>query len=644
MKKGLFFALALGLGTFAFGQNLTQHGSKADVRQPSNVSIEKIGSTELPVQTNKSSKGALTGITLGYSNNVYTMLVSQQSCLTYNEELGLLQFTHRAKVGEVYTGGSATNSGDIITTFSSDGGLTWEGMLSYPNGAADNNRYPGGIIYNPAGNTNPLNAYSAYVGPVVLASTSEWDLAFTGSRKFDNTMESNSFVPTHTALMRNGFTSNSSDKIRVIGASTIETPYAHDSTFLLTGTFNATNSDFDWNMETFHYDFVVGSDGGVEAYAWYFNTAWSDDGMTGYFWTIGRHQSNDVRSLQPIVWKTTDAGANWAMMPVVNFGDIPSLTDYLRPMLGVTPSTVRPTFTDNNDGVVDANGQLHIIAYVQSAFSNNDDSLGYSFVYSLDNLSNPVIDFYTTASGWEAVRLGNKFTFEVDPELSGFGSGTDAIGWDSRVQAGKSNDGTKVFASWTDSDTTVAPADDAGALLNRFPDLYVAGFDVISGKRTPATNFSIGTDYYGDFFFHYMSDIIISDNGTYKIPVTRISLSSDPINPITHVYVQGVDFTDADFVTNPGFSKSIDNNISISQNRPNPFNGNTSIDVNLNKASNVSMKVINITGQTVYSAELGQKPQGTHTIDFNASNMASGIYFYTVTAGTSSITKKMIVK
>ncbi len=632
--------MALGLGTFAIGQNMTDRVSEADVRQPSNnVSAEQMSNAGAPVQTNKSSKGALTGVTLGYSANVYTMLVEQQSCLTYNEEIGLVQFTHRTKVGEVYTGGTAVSSGDIASTYSTDGGTTWAGILSYPNAnPPGNNRYPGGVVYNPTGNTNPMNAYTAYVGPV--HDGADWNLAFVGSRKFDNTMGSNGYVPTGTALMRNGFTSNSSDKVRVITASTIETPYAHDTTFLLTGTFNTTNNDFDWSFDKFHFDFVVGADGGVEAYAWYFNTAWSADGNTGYFWTIGRHQSNDVRSMQPIVWKTTDAGANWAMMPVYDFGTIPALMNYLRPMKGVSPAAVRPAFDDKNDGVVDANGQLHIMAYIKSASSDNNDSLGYSFFYSQDDLSNPIMDFHTTATGWDAIRLGNKYTFEVDETVGGFGD----IGWDLRLQAGKSNDGTKVFASWTDSDTNLAPADADGMLLNQFPDLYVAGFDVVSGKRTVATNFSYGTDFYGDFFFHYMSDIVMTDNGTYKIPTTKVIKGLDPADAVTHVYVQGIEFTDADFVTNPGFTKSIDNTVSISQNRPNPFNSNTTIDVNLNKAANVSMEVINITGQTVYSVNLGQKSQGTHTIDFNASNMASGIYFYTVTAGTSSITKKMIIK
>ncbi len=639
MKKGLLFALALGLGSFAFGQNMAERvSSNTDVRQPSNdVMIEKLSNVDAPVQTNKSSKGALTGITIGYSANVYTMLVETQSCLTYNEDLNLLQFTHRAKVGETVTGGTTTSSGDIITSYSTDGGSTWNGILSYANGSAGNNRYPGGVIYNPTGNTNPMNAFTAYVGPVTDGSG--WSSTFMGSRKFDNTMESNSYLSSNGELMRNGFTSNSSDKIRVITSTTIETPYAHDSTYLLTGTFNTTNNDFDWNMESFHYDFVVGADGGVEAYAWYFNTAWSQDGNTGYMWTIGRHQSNDVQTIQPIVWKTTDAGGNWALMPVTDMGTIPSLINYLRPLNDVTPTAVRPIFSNKCDGVVDANDQLHIMAYVQSSASDST-----YFYNSQDDLSNPVIDFYTTPSGWDAIRLGSVYTDEIDKAVGGFGTGDDAIGWDMRLQAGKTLDGTKVFASWTDTDTNIAPTDDDGFRINLFPDIFVAGYDIVTGLQTNDVNFSLETSYYADFFFHYMSDIIISDNGTYIIPITKVEKGSDPADPVTHIYVQGIQFTDADFVTNPGFTQSIDNNISISQNRPNPFTNNTAIDVNLNKASNVSMKVINITGQTVYSVELGQKSQGTHTIDFDASNMASGIYFYTVTAGTSSVTKKMIIK
>ncbi len=644
MKKGLLFALALGFGSFAIAQNQTHFAAKAGLRKTNEIAIEQLSNTtNAPVQTNKSNKGTLTGVTLGYSNNVYTMLVEQQSCLSVNEGLGLIQFVHRTKVGEDYSGTTAASSGDIATTYSTDGGTTWTGIMDYPNSnPPGNNRYPSGVIYNPTGNTNPMNAYTAYIGPVHDGTA--WSMDFVGSRKFNNTMDSNMYLPIPTHTLRNGFTSNSSSKIRAIGASyqgSSTSPYTLDSVYLLTGTFNSTNSNFDWTVETFNYDFVVDTDGGDAASVWYFNTAWSNDGNTGYMWTIGRHQSNDLRSKQPLVWKTTDAGANWAMMPVFDFSSFSIMNDYLIPMAGVTPATVRAHFSSSLDGVVDANDQLHLMAYVQSSYSNHNDSLDYFWSHkSIGNGSDPIFDFYTTASGWNAIHLGDIYTFSVDGADGGFGD----IGWDLRLQAGKTTDGNKVFASWTDSDTTLAPDNASGVALNMFPDLYVAAYDIVSGKQTVATNFTYGTSFYGDFFFHYMSDIIITDNGTFKIPVTKIIKGTGPVDPITHVYVQGVEFTTADFITNPGFKASIDNMVSVSQNRPNPFNGNTQIDVNLDKASNLSIEVINITGQTVYSMNYGQKAQGTHTLDFNSSNLSSGIYFYTVTAGNSKVTKKMIVR
>jgi len=82
----------------------------------------------------------------------------------------------------------------------------------------------------------------------------------------------------------------------------------------------------------------------------------------------------------------------------------------------------------------------------------------------------------------------------------------------------------------------------------------------------------------------------------------------------------------------------------LSQNRPNPFNGNTQIEVKLIKASNLSVEVVSVTGQKVYAKNYGLKAQGTHIINLNSDNLSSGVYFYTVTAGNSQVTKKMIVR
>ena len=641
MKKGLLFALALGIGTFAIGQNNMMQHYKINNTRPANHQKMDMPGNDIagPVKKSTSTKGVIAGHNIGFSNNIYTALVEAQTVLDYNSTLGLLSYTHRGKIGD----SGATGSGDIMISNSTDGGTTWSTNLYLADDAATPhyNRYPSSAIYNPAANTDIANAYVVYSGPSHKGG--DWDFNYFGSGKLDATGTVNDYVASQGAFIRNSMDVTDDGKVHLIGASTIETPYAHDTTYVMTGTFNSTTNAIDWSAYKLdHYNFVVGSDGKVEAYAFYWQSAFSADGNTGYFWTIGRDATNDYRAFMPIVWKTTDAGATWTQMPVFDFSTITNLTDHLRPMLGSTDA--RPSFSNKIDGVVDINGDLHLLSYIKSAFSDHNDSLGYNFLYSTNEKSNPVMDIFTTSTGWDAVHLGDKYTFSVPDKESGYGTGTDGQGWDLRLQASRTDDGTKVFASWTDTDTNNAYEGSDKYLLNMFPDAYVAGYDVVRKLKTPATNFTFGTDFEGDFFYHYMADITGEDNGTYTVHLSKISKGADPLQPITHVFMEGIEFVQADFVANPGFEASIDNSIKVSQNRPNPFNGNTQIDVNLDKTSNLSIEVINITGQTVYSMDLGRKASGIHTINLNSNNLSSGIYFYTVTAGNAQVTKKMIVR
>ena len=82
----------------------------------------------------------------------------------------------------------------------------------------------------------------------------------------------------------------------------------------------------------------------------------------------------------------------------------------------------------------------------------------------------------------------------------------------------------------------------------------------------------------------------------------------------------------------------------VSQNFPNPFTGTTTVNVNLEKAAKLSLVVTNMTGQKVIEINRGQVPAQTHTFTIEADMLQAGIYFYTVTAGTSQVTRKMIVE
>jgi hypothetical protein len=83
----------------------------------------------------------------------------------------------------------------------------------------------------------------------------------------------------------------------------------------------------------------------------------------------------------------------------------------------------------------------------------------------------------------------------------------------------------------------------------------------------------------------------------------------------------------------------------LRQNYPNPFNPGTIIRYDLPQQSRVSIEVFNIKGQKVATLLNGVKPAGFHSIEWNASNFATGLYFYRITAGDfTSIKKMMLVK
>lgn len=95
------------------------------------------------------------------------------------------------------------------------------------------------------------------------------------------------------------------------------------------------------------------------------------------------------------------------------------------------------------------------------------------------------------------------------------------------------------------------------------------------------------------------------------------------------------------------FTGSKQKRISLMQNYPNPFNPSTVINYELPYNANVSVKVYDIAGKEVASLFTGYQTEGTHSVQFNASNLSSGVYFYrlNVVNGSNSVTKvnKMIL-
>jgi len=82
---------------------------------------------------------------------------------------------------------------------------------------------------------------------------------------------------------------------------------------------------------------------------------------------------------------------------------------------------------------------------------------------------------------------------------------------------------------------------------------------------------------------------------------------------------------------------------SLSQNYPNPFNPQTEIAFGLPVDSRVSVTVYNVLGQVVTELVNGELPAGNHVVNWNASDMASGVYFYRITANQFTASRSMVL-
>jgi len=90
-------------------------------------------------------------------------------------------------------------------------------------------------------------------------------------------------------------------------------------------------------------------------------------------------------------------------------------------------------------------------------------------------------------------------------------------------------------------------------------------------------------------------------------------------------------------------SLSIPKEYKLAQNYPNPFNPSTTIKYSIPSSEFITLKVFDVLGNEVETLVNEEKSAGSYEVNFNASNLASGIYFYTLQAGKFTETKKLIL-
>ncbi len=151
-----------------------------------------------------------------------------------------------------------------------------------------------------------------------------------------------------------------------------------------------------------------------------------------------------------------------------------------------------------------------------------------------------------------------------------------------------------------------------------------------------------GVDFNNNTFYH---ETVAISSGSYNFPTNaRLRFMCDASNNQDDIYIDEIEFRGMGGAAKQMADEPlVPTEFSLSQNRPNPFNPITDISFALPTATRITLEIFNVLGQRVTVLAEGEFEAGTHTVSWDASRQASGIYFYRLQADKFVASKKMLL-
>jgi hypothetical protein len=181
-----------------------------------------------------------------------------------------------------------------------------------------------------------------------------------------------------------------------------------------------------------------------------------------------------------------------------------------------------------------------------------------------------------------------------------------------------------------DSGSSIQQTNDSGYIITGFSDTTPVGGSYIWLLRTDSKGDTLWIKTFGGSSYDRGNSVQITSDGGYIITgsidydICLIKTIPDPL------YI-----TETKNATVSSYY--------LHQNYPNPFNPSTTIAFDLPKSSEVILKVFNILGEEVATLVSERLTAGSYSYEWDASNLASGVYLYRLKAGDYVETRKMVV-
>lgn len=581
---------------------------------------------------------------IGQAGNAFGFAFTRNTFLWADQDINTITFIHRMN--------TTPGTGYLAYDISKDGGQTWTPNVQVYDPTlpeAFNGRYPQGGIYNPAGNTNPDNAYFHYFAPTLDGSNTggenNWGGYAHGVRQLADgsvpTQTNRTSVPPYYQYLPAGFTITQTGEAWMVDENSIgnSSGFTYEGNLILGhGLWDEALSDFVYYYELLPLEIDPDDD---------FNDwkiAFSPDGQTGWIMCLTNLVDNlPYTTYHPVLFRTTDAGATWdgpfevqlggedGLEPIKQFITDEALAAYFDPEPVPPRDEIDYFIGYEGDLAVDAWGNPHIAGTVCIA----DNAAG--LIYPNEGWM-AMFHIWSEDLGqtWKAFNLSDLKRWDAE-FTDGAGS---TISMYNRPQVATTQDGIIVFFSWLDTENP--DVDD-----NTQPDIffreYFPATDLHGEFVENVTTFSAAM--WSAFFgcmSHYVFSEINGDQYTCTIPFVYEEMTNfDPSQPVQFYYIPDYVKVYTNAIT--GIKENpAQTGMKIAQNFPNPANTVTNIRVDIPYDSKLELQVYNLAGSLVYTDNLNDG-RDFRTFKINPAHWSPGIYFYKINSEFESLTGKMVV-
>jgi len=486
----------------------------------------------------------LNTVSLGRSSSLYPFLNGIPNRVATIPDLDVIGYVHPQDV--TIWGGSPYNDGFLRYSYSLDRGFTFSneaGPLQM--NSTGRALWPNLAFYSPPGTTNPFDSDLVYTSTMVDSNGLGLG-ALHGNTELGPQIPFN--IKEHDLLDQDAgqpicMTERIPGEFWTVEQLTMG-GLLSDTIRLQKGVWNINTDSVEWSLAAdiapnwnTSFDGTVKASGPVIAF--------SPNGQQGWIGLLGDITGGRDLVMSPIFIHSSDGGNTWGSPVEMDMNTILGLSDSLQSWgtdaFGLPLSTGIATCGPDLDLVVDQHGYPHLLAAVGSAATQTNPVLGYAFQHGLPAY---LIDFYQLPTPGQF--MGHLVTSLRNTEFTI--GGMNPVAMSNYPQISRSIDGTKVYYTWVDEDTTTG--------LPGEPDLAYAGWRMSDGYRVcPQWVTAQDLVWSGRAICPQMAPVVMEDQGIDYLPVVMMEMvTNDPAGPCGAYYfgnaltVDNLDFLPPSFI------------------------------------------------------------------------------------------------